>query len=202
MFHNPSSKQTIKRKVKEAGVWKIKPIPVPDSILDYNKYMGGVDLSDALVGNYSVRQKILRWYKTFFFHFLDIALVNSYILHKLVFKCRRDPTQEKPLSHKPFREHLIQETLEFDRFDESTADPPPCPAATCMPVYYESNSTQKRRYCKRCHDAGQAKVTTAVYCRKCEVPLCFNSKKNCYQLWHDGLSSYCKVVVLILCSFL
>lgn len=178
--HRAYSGQTVRRKVKEAGVWQNKSIAVPDCILDYNRSMGGVDLSDALIGFYSVRHKTMKWYKTFFYHFVDIAVVNSYIIHKELFKLRQDPTQTKPFTHKAFREQLAMEMLEYAQGSAAT---PPTPSTTCMPMFYDN---EVRKHCKMCQDAGTPRVKTSVYCRRCDVPLCFTSKKNCYQQWHDG----------------
>ncbi|XP_029969463.1 piggyBac transposable element-derived protein 4-like [Salarias fasciatus] len=180
--HQAYSGQTVTRKLKEAGVWTNKVIPVPDSIKDYNCYMGGVDLSDALIKSYSIHNKAIQWYKTFFFHFVDIATVNSYLLHKEVLKLQRDPSQTQPLTHKLFKEKLAQEMLEFA---VGLAAPPP-PSTSCMPLFNDSQEGRARRYCKRCHDTGTPRVKTAVVCRKCQVPLCLTSKRNCFQLWHDG----------------
>ena len=50
------------------------PIPCPESIILYNKYMGGVDRGDQLRGYYSWRTKSRRFYK-YIFHFLfDVAI--------------------------------------------------------------------------------------------------------------------------------
>lgn len=64
--HKAYTGQTVKRKVRESGEWKTKAITMPDCIGDYNKHMGGVNLSDALIGFYSVHTKTTKWYKTFF----------------------------------------------------------------------------------------------------------------------------------------
>lgn len=65
--HEAFTGQTVKRRVKEAGVWSIKAVPVSSAVLDSNRFMGGVDLSDALIKYYSVHHKTIKWYKTFFF---------------------------------------------------------------------------------------------------------------------------------------
>ncbi|KAJ8352148.1 hypothetical protein SKAU_G00236240 [Synaphobranchus kaupii] len=52
------------------GTWLGQAISVPEPVLEYNRYMGGVDLL-ALIKYYSVS-----------LHFVDIAVVNSFIIHK------------------------------------------------------------------------------------------------------------------------
>ena len=48
----------------------------------YNGGMGGVDLSDQLISSYDVLIKSVRWWKTLFFHSVDIAATNAYILFR------------------------------------------------------------------------------------------------------------------------
>ncbi len=67
--------------------------------------MGGVDLSDALIGYYNVLHKTSKWYKMFFLHFVDIAVVNSFILHQHLSRAQN----KSPLNHKEFREKLVSE---------------------------------------------------------------------------------------------
>lgn len=47
-------------------LWKNKFIPAPDLFVDYNRSVGGVDMSNGLIGTYSVSHRTMKWYKTFF----------------------------------------------------------------------------------------------------------------------------------------
>lgn len=105
-IHKAFTGDTVTRNAKGAdGVWKTRPIPVPSAVKDYSKYMGGVDLSDSLIEYYNVLHKATNWYKTFFYNFLDIAVVNSFILHQHLAKAQN----KTPLTHKLFRETLVSE---------------------------------------------------------------------------------------------
>uniref|UniRef100_A0A8C6M6M7 PiggyBac transposable element-derived protein domain-containing protein n=1 Tax=Nothobranchius furzeri TaxID=105023 RepID=A0A8C6M6M7_NOTFU len=174
IVHQVFSDQTVRRKVKERSVWNYKSIPLPDCVVDYNKHKGGVNLSDALLSFYSVQYKTAKWYKTLFYHLVDIAVVNSYLLHKELQKFRQDPIQSNPLTHKAFMEELAMEMLEFAEPSEATPTP-----NTCVPIFYDSEM-RARKYCKRCQDAGMPRVKTDVYCKICNIPLCLSAKKNCY----------------------
>lgn len=54
----------------------------PFAIGEYNKYMGGVDLNDRMVAHYPHGFKNKKWYLRIFYHFLNVALVNSWICYK------------------------------------------------------------------------------------------------------------------------
>ena len=46
--------------------------------------MGFVDQFDGLMSLYEVDHKSKKWWHRIFFHFLDAAVINNYILHKLL----------------------------------------------------------------------------------------------------------------------
>ena len=54
----------------------------PNCIIDYNKYMGGVDLSDRKIYHVSAERPTRRYWKKIFFNLLDMALLNSYELYR------------------------------------------------------------------------------------------------------------------------
>ena len=50
-------------------------------VADYNKYMGGVDRTDQLLKPYEVPRKTLKWYKKVAIHFMQLSLLNSFIVY-------------------------------------------------------------------------------------------------------------------------
>lgn len=114
------------------------------AVLDYNRFMGGVDLFDALIGYYKVLHMTRKWYRTFFFHFVDIAVVNAFILHQHLVRARN----EKPLTQIPFRETLV---LELTGLESRTAAPQALNNACHNPKHITDTSTAGRRKCKLCH---------------------------------------------------
>ncbi|KAM9315319.1 uncharacterized protein KZ484_024983 [Pholidichthys leucotaenia] len=124
--------ETVSRRVKDAqGQWSRKDISLLPCIKDYNRCMGGVDLSDALIGYYSVLHKTMKWYKSFFYHFMDIAIVNAYILHKALASGRG----EKPLRQKVFRETLAKQLAQVRSRSATPIPPHPTPTAHHRIVY-------------------------------------------------------------------
>ncbi|KAF3832172.1 hypothetical protein F7725_025837 [Dissostichus mawsoni] len=97
---------------------------------------------------------------------------------------------------------LAKEMVEFSGVPAAAPPRPPTPppSLTCVPVYYGEDATTVRRYCRKCSDAGNRRVKTPVYCRKCQVPLCFTPKKNLFtaRLWKfhrvvEALGSLCAI---------
>lgn len=59
-----------------------EPTNKPVAIQAYNKYMGGVDLSDQVLQPYNALRKSRAWYKKLVLHLTQIALYNAFILYK------------------------------------------------------------------------------------------------------------------------
>ena len=59
-------------------------IQKPTVIHDYNQKMGGVDKNDAMIGNYSCIRKSYKWYTKIFFHFLEEAVYNAFVIYDKV----------------------------------------------------------------------------------------------------------------------
>ncbi|XP_031732493.1 piggyBac transposable element-derived protein 4-like [Anarrhichthys ocellatus] len=175
-LHKAHAEDTAQRRVKGAdGHWALKEIPVPPTVKEYNQLMGGVDLSDALIGYYKVLHKTQRWYKMLFYHFMDIAIVNAFLLHKDIAKGKG----QVPMHQKTFRETLAEELAEVG--SPSTARPVPPPAARRAhhrPEYVSGNSATGRLKCRHCH------AKTPLKCSSCDVPLCLDPGRVCYNDWH------------------
>ena len=102
-IHAAYTGDVTRRKVKsKQGVWSSLSYPCPSPVAEYNRFMGGVDLSDQLIQYYTVQHKTLKWYRKLLYHFLDIAATNAYLLHKeLMQNMHKDS-----MTHKSFIEEL------------------------------------------------------------------------------------------------
>jgi len=72
-------------------------------VVDYNRHMGHVDNADRMANSYTASCRTRKWTEKLFFHLLDLAIVNSYIL---LSSCGG-----KKISHRDFRLTLIREML-------------------------------------------------------------------------------------------
>ena len=77
-MHNTSATTVLKR---PKGGREKRLLPCPTIIDDYNLYMGGVDLTDQNLSYYSMTtRKTLKWWKKVFWTFVDISIINSWII--------------------------------------------------------------------------------------------------------------------------
>ena len=70
------------QKRKAGGTWSTTTVQQPEVFHMYNRYMNAVDRSDQILATHNVQRKCMRWWKTLFFHLVDMAVVNSFILFK------------------------------------------------------------------------------------------------------------------------
>jgi hypothetical protein len=61
-----------------------------------------MDKSDRMVNSYGIARKTWKWTKKLFFLFLDMAILNAYLLHK---SCG------EKITHKKFPEILVRDLI-------------------------------------------------------------------------------------------
>lgn len=59
-----------------------KAIHKPNSVLDYNLNMGAVDRMDQLLQPYSATRKTMKWYRKLAIHFIQVSMLNAFVLYK------------------------------------------------------------------------------------------------------------------------
>ena len=74
-------------------------------ILNYIKYMGGVDRADQYASTYCFLRKSLKWWRKLFLGGMETCLINSYILYKL----EKNKKGEKPHNHLCFLKTLVEQ---------------------------------------------------------------------------------------------
>ena len=57
-------------------------VECPSIITLYNQFMGGVDALDALIAYYRIHIRSKKYYHRFFFHFVDMVVVNAWLLYR------------------------------------------------------------------------------------------------------------------------
>ena len=73
----------VNRKEKNENKWKQVSVKQHGVIQKYNSFMNGVDKSDQILSENNLLRKCLRWWKTLFFHMIDIATVNGFIVFQI-----------------------------------------------------------------------------------------------------------------------
>jgi len=153
----------------------------PRIVMDYNHHMGNVDKSDRIANSYSISRCTFKWTKKLFFPMLDLAILDSYILHS---SC-----EGKKISQRDFQYTLVRNMLAHagpeQRVPRSLGRPPNVePHVARLKVFGIKHwpipcETQLR--CDMCK-AGSVTQKVFVKCHMCEMGLCI--KKICFEHYH------------------
>lgn len=179
-IHAAYTGECVQRKIKAQHTWKAKSFPCPAPVTAYNQHMGGVDLSDQLLQYYAAQHKTMKWYRKIFLHFLDIAANNAFILHKELLG-NMTPDQ--------FMEELIAELCGVPQKaapKKFSTDHVPIPGAQ-LTSDVRRIATVGRRICVHCKAVHGKKQQTPWKCLACDVHLCLQLNRNCFQEWHKSL---------------
>ena len=136
--------------------------PVKPNIVErYNRHKGNVDNSDRMSSSYSMSRRTFKWTTKLFLYFLDLTVLNSWIL---LSSCGAKYT------HRDFRLLLVRNLIEEagksqDRPTPRLVGRPSSGAKNVLRLasrhnkYWPAKSTQLR--CRLCSSRGQRKRTVS-----------------------------------------
>lgn len=168
----------------------------PFIIKEYNQYMGGIDLNDFLVALYRTAIGTRRYYMRIFFHFLDVTVVNCWLLYRRHQKQRGESHYMKLLE---FRTKIAKSLLLYGKkvlkhrgrpTKISKQSPKRVARRVTVPgpsaeVRYDDIAhwpiEDRRTRCRLCNDRHRF---TFFKCSKCDVPLCLRKGRNCFYDFH------------------
>lgn len=173
-------------------------IDCPEVVLDYNKYMGGVDKLDFIMSLYPMRTRTKKWPVRVISHFASFALSNSW-LEYLRDANKAGLLRKETLDMMAFQTDVANCLLNSNKpqkkrgrpsNDNSRTVKKKVPNASPLPVItvrydginhwpQQVNMANAQR-CRREECTSKSRVR----CRKCNIFLCLTSQNDCFYLFH------------------
>ena len=156
--------------------------------------MNAVDRSDQIISKNCALRKCMRWWKTLFFHIIDIAIVNSFILFQLH---RAEHPDEEALKRPEkfavaeFREELVRQIAGLEEYGQPPVFKPPAREPKDPGEFGTAHIlkiSDTKRNCKVCYATTKNELKVRSYC---SAPQCENAylhctqDKNCFEIWHS-----------------
>lgn len=156
----------------------------PKVILEYNKYMKGVDRKDQMLSYYPCYNKSTRWYKKILIHVMQVMLLNAFMM----FNVHQRQCHNKTLSFYDFRLDVIRKLLKVNEHTDRptssrkirTSDGGDIHVPEALPK--NDNGKTKRKDCRYCLESCQIRKATLFYCPLCpkKPGLCL----KCFRSYH------------------
>jgi hypothetical protein len=208
--------EVVERWRKGVTNWERANFPCPPAVVFYQQNMRGVDMCDAVCklrivlpidslfspqkrAVYTVRQKGNRWYMSIFYFFVDVALVNSFIIFQrmmgswdmtdqLAFRCSLiDSLLSLALALEWGPERRLPASGEIRSYQSRKQ---PLPDARFVGMHLPEASDKQARcalcyYVQRKNADGSVSIgTPKTRCMTCGVHLCIVQGRNCFAEYH------------------
>lgn len=151
----------------------------PTAIIDYNQYMGGVDVGDQMLSKFHTMRRNKKAYKKIFFYFIDMMLLNSYIIFKNHKKDRAFHVYKQLLAEEIIHKYLpnikVKEAPINDSITRYTG--------RHFPVRIPETLAKGRKTSKRCVACLSKSIRreTVFKCHICDVALCIDHFKKYHE---------------------
>ena len=166
--------------------WKTgQEIRKPACIIDYNTNKGAVDQVNMQIAFSECLRKSMKWYKKVFFHLLDIAVYNAFVISKMcgnislhLSDCRLEIIREILRKHGSQRPSIVGRPSTRDYPLRFTARH----FISLIPQIYQSKQPQRRCVVCAFHNI---RHDTSYYCHVCDAPLCV---VDCFEDYHTKIN--------------
>lgn len=170
-------------------------VDCPNVIKEYNRFMGGVDLLDSLIGRYKIRMRTRKWFMRLFYHMVDMSIVNSWLLYKRTKLQLGEPVKytlvewRKDLAFTLTRQGFQKSTRgrrstsfeqSLKKINRTRPTVRPTKDVRLDKCDHFPKTDGKRGRCKYPNCSGY----TSFKCTKCLVYLCVTKTKNCFYEYH------------------
>ncbi|KAG0414393.1 hypothetical protein HPB47_008460 [Ixodes persulcatus] len=173
-------------------------IECPEVVLEYNKFMGGVDKLDFIMSLYPIRTRPKKWTVRVISHFITFGLSNSWLEYirdaseeglpkkatKDMLTFQVDVAQSLISSNKAPQKKRGRPSLETTQPSKKPHNAEALPTNT---VRYDAQSHWpehvRASFAHRCRREG-CKRKSRIRCRKCNVFLCLTVENNCFLEFH------------------
>ena len=180
---NPTDGSTMRR----VGRDRVE-VACPHSVLEYNKYMGGVDRADQMRSYYDIGMRSPKYWKYIFWFIMDTSINNAFIL-RAKSQPRPITKAESRFSNIDFRLALARQLIggytSRKRAGRKLVEPPVL--AKHVRTDHKLVKGDKKLVCLQCKKNGKKTlknraVVSTFQCMQCKVALC---KEDCFLRYHD-----------------
>ncbi|XP_021953595.1 piggyBac transposable element-derived protein 3 [Folsomia candida] len=166
----------------------------PDTVLLYNKTMGGVDNVDKTIKPNQSLRKSYKWYKKVAFYLVELAVYNSMIIYNAT---QNDRAGFRRLNYEAVVKSIIQNILiKFPVPRKPRVRPSQSRSSVPLTSIHipervlKENGYPSKSNCFHCRTKLGKRTVTQFKCTGCEKRLCIGSSVfNCFKFHHDELES-------------
>ena len=200
---------------KVTKVWTRTEFPMPSLIKQYNDGMGGTDGIDQWLAMLRPKIKTKTWIPKVFLHILNVCLVNSYIIWKMVElpKSSSLPDFCHELMHALANEYWAEKRGQEEEIIDETKDDfaekgkrlksiskshfrlvgaqhCPCRKSLVLPFQTAENVRKKNHFENNKHQRNKCiicKTNTDIFCKACNIFLHIDDTngRNCWSKFHS-----------------
>ena len=151
-----------------------------------------MDRCDQLMSFYRNKLKSTKWYRRVFYHFMDLTMINSYILRKemlgniklfqfklnVALSLMYGENFENPMSRSAL---VLRSNIHIAENGDPVGSAKPVDAVRLDGSnHFPENVAAVPRMCK----VKDCKKRSVFWCTKCKVYLCLNKDRNCFLNYH------------------